>query len=182
MKVRAAASCVVLTLLMVGAIAAPANGAGAAVGEWPTAASTVQRSVVPQVTAGWRTRMLTRVNVVRALAGVPPVAMCPALMTSAQQYATVMAREDFFDHVGPDGSSPWDRIAATGYRWRQAAENIAAGQGTVYEVMQTWRASSGHLASLTDPAFTHVGFGYAESSTARYPTYWVQDLGAGGRC
>jgi uncharacterized protein YkwD len=182
MRVRGAAIRVVLTMIVVAVIASPADGAGVSVGERPAAASTGQRYAVPQVTAGWRARMLARVNVVRALAGVPLVAMCPALMTSAQQYADLMAREDFFDHVGPDGSSPWDRMIASGYRWRQAAENLAAGQGTVYEVMQTWRASPGHLASLTDPGFTHIGFGYAQSSSARYPTYWVQDLGAGGRC
>ena len=152
------------------------------VGERETALSPVMPGVVPAVTSDWRTRMLSRLNAVRREAGVRPVEMCPALTRSAQHYAKVMATEGFFDHVGPDGSQPWDRMAAMGYRWRQAAENIAAGQPRVYEVMQAWRSSARHLASMTDPEFTHVGFGHAAASSGPYPNYWVQDFGAGGRC
>jgi len=168
-----------IAALLAGSVVCAVGGQAAAADGSTTARATASTR---QATTGWDTRMLSRVNAVRAAVGAQPVTMCPALMTSAQGYAEVMARDDFFGHVGPDGSEPWDRMTASGYRWRNAAENIAAGQPTVYAVMQAWRASAPHLAAITDPAFTHVGFGYARSPSPTYPTYWVQDFGAGGRC
>ncbi len=133
------------------------------------------------VTGDWRTRMLSRVNAVRALAGVPALTSCPALTSSAQRYSALMARTDTFGHIGPDGRGPGERITSAGYRWTLAGENLAGGQHTVYEVMQGWRGSASHLATMTNAAFTHVGFGYASDPTSPYIRYWVQDY-ASGRC
>ncbi len=93
-----------------------------------------------------------------------------------------MARRDFFGHLGPDGRDPWDRMRAEGYQWRGAGENIAAGQRGVSSVMSSWRRSPAHYAILVNPAFTHVGFGYARDGSSTYTRYWVQEFGFGGRC
>jgi uncharacterized protein YkwD len=130
----------------------------------------------------WRDRMLEKVNSVRAMAGVAPVSWCKALDTSAQRYAGVLARKGAVQHEGLDGTTLLTRITAAGYRVRVAGENLAGGQQTVVEVMRAWRASPGHLANLIDPRVTNVGFGYAESPSTLYRTYWVQHFGSGGSC
>ena len=155
-------------------LVAAAPTATATQGGGAPSASTPSASVAG---SGWRARMLTRVNAVRAEAGVAPLASCGRLGRSAQHYAAAMARSGAFGHVAPDGTGPAERISAVGYRWRMLGENIAAGQSSVYEVMQGWRGSASHLATMTDPAFTHVGFGLARSAGSR--TYWVQDFGSG---
>ena len=134
------------------------------------------------VTPDWRSRMLDKVNAVRAAAGVPPVHLCGNLQQSAQAYAQQMARTATFGHQGPDGRMPAERIAAAGYRGTITAENIGGGQATVVRVMRQWRASPSHYATMTDPRLHHVGFGYATSDRSAYPTYWVQNYGAGGTC
>lgn len=134
------------------------------------------------VTRDWRLRMLDKVNAVRAAAGVPPVHLCRHLQQSAQAYAQQMASTATFGHQGPDGRLPADRMAATGYRGTMTGENIGAGQATVVQVMRQWRASPNHYATMTDPRLYHVGFGYATSDRSTYPTYWVQNYGAGGTC
>lgn len=134
------------------------------------------------VSADWRTRMLDKVNAVRAAAGVGPVRLCGTLQESAQAYAEEMARTATFGHQGPDGRMPIERMAAAGYRGTMAGENIGAGQATVVQVMRQWRASPGHYTTMTDPRLHHVGFGYATSGRSAYPTYWVQNYGAGGSC
>jgi len=131
---------------------------------------------------GWRQDMLARVNAVRAAVGVPPVRGCAALRRSAQGYAGTMASTDSYGHIGPDGSQPWDRIRAQGYAWRTAAEDIAAGQTTIDEVMQGWISSPGHYVNLVNPSYRHIGFGYALNAKSTYLGYWVLDLGGGGRC
>lgn len=134
------------------------------------------------VSPDWRQRMLQKVNSIRAEAGAPPVRLCGALNRSAKGYAGQMASTATFGHDGPDGRGPQQRMADAGYRGAVYGENIAAGQATVVRVVRQWRASPSHLATMTDPRFRHVGFGYAATSRLEYPTYWVQHYGVGGRC
>ena len=71
-----------------------------------------------------------------------------------------MASRRFFDHYNLSGESPFDRIEKTGYRYRAAAENIAAGQADPRAVVASWMQSAGHCANLMSPAFTETGVGY----------------------
>lgn len=169
------------TALLGGVIGASSSVAVTAA---PHAAEATQRGqdVSPRLPAGWRARMLAAVNAVRADAGVPPLRPCAALRRAAQDYAMVMASRDHFGHVGPDGRAPGDRIRSQGYAWKAVAENIAAGQVSIDEVMAAWIASPGHYANLISPAVRHVGLGYAGSSGSTYGAYWVQEFGRGRGC
>ena len=93
-----------------------------------------------------------------------------------------MASADTFAHVGPDGTEPWDRMTRQGFVWRVAAENIAAGQSTIDEVMDAWVNSPEHYANLVNPALRQVGFGYAYDTGSTYGGYWVQNFGRGSGC
>ena len=121
----------------------------------------------PGVRTGWQERMLARVNAVRAEAGARPLRLCPTLTRSAEAYAREMARDNWFGHTGADGSTTGQRIAAAGYRPVLVGENLAAGQPTVAEAMGDWRRSSTHYATMTDPHFRHVGFGYQRGGASR---------------
>ena len=52
-----------------------------------------------------------------------------------------MVTNNFFDHVGSNGSTLGSRVAATGYAASALGENIAAGYGTVTNVMTGWMNS-----------------------------------------
>lgn len=129
----------------------------------------------------WQEEMLASVNALRASAGVAALTLCTPLNRAAADYAGVMAGQGWFDHTGPDGRQPWDRMAAAGYQYRAAGENIAAGQQDVRAVMAAWRDSPGHYANIVSPNFRHLGVGRA-ASTDEYGVYWVQNFGAGGTC
>ncbi len=126
--------------------------------------------------------MLTSVNEQRAQASAGALSACPRLDLEAQAYAETMAATSHFDHTGPDGRSPFDRMADAGYDYSYAAENIAAGQDSVKEVMAGWIDSPGHYSNIVNPHLTDVGFGYARRAGSEYGTYWVQAFGSGGRC
>jgi uncharacterized protein YkwD len=155
-------------------------GASADVGERALSTRTAQSAVA--VTPGWRKTMMARINAVRAEAGVAPLRPCPALRRSAQEYATLMSTRDHYGHVGPDGSQPQERMQVQGYVWSAIAENIAAGQRSIDEVMAAWEGSPGHYANLVNPAYRHVGLGHWTSGGSRYGHYWVQDFGRGSGC
>jgi uncharacterized protein YkwD len=160
-------------------VAHPGAAAGATSSGATSSGATVSATTL---TPGWRKEMLVRINEVRAAAGVARLQPCPALRRSAQEYASLMSTRDHFGHVGPDGSSPGERILREGYRWRASAENIAAGQPSVTTVMAAWLDSADHYANLVNPAYRHVGLGHASSDGGEYGDYWVQDFGRGKGC
>lgn len=83
-----------------------------------------------------------------------------------------MATHDYFSHTGLNGSSPGERISATGYVWRTYGENIAYGYASAESVMQGWINSDGHLANILNGNFTQLGVGYRKDSNGR--PYYVQ--------
>ena len=130
--------------------------------------------------AAWQSDMLGRINALRSSVGAAPLALCAPITRAAQGYADAMAASRRFDHVGADGSQPWDRMRAEGYRWSRASENIAKGQPDVAAVMAAWIASPGHYRNLVDPAVRHVGLGLTLDGAGTH--WWVQEFGAGGAC
>jgi uncharacterized protein YkwD len=138
--------------------------------------------------ATWQDQMLSSLNMIRAEKGLDPLMMCKSLTKSAQDYARYMATQNFYAHEGRDGSTPGSRIQRAGYEWRNSkqgsaiAENIAAGQNSVVEVMKGWRTSKSHYKNMVNPEFIHVGFGMTVNERSRYKKYWVQNLGFGANC
>jgi uncharacterized protein YkwD len=85
-----------------------------------------------------------------------------------------MASRGYFDHTTPDGVTFDKRITAAGYRWSNAAENIAKGQSTPAAVMQSWMNSPGHRANILNCKLKNIGVGLAYDS--RNSPLWTQDF------
>jgi uncharacterized protein YkwD len=136
----------------------------------------------------WQEQMLNSINSIRAEKSLTPLKMCRPLVKAAQSYAKKMALQDFLNHTGKDGSTPGSRIQKAGYDWMNSrkgsmiAENIAAGQNSVLEVMRGWSKSKSHYKNMVTPGFTHVGFGMAINPNSKYKKFWVQNLGFGAIC
>lgn len=113
----------------------------------------------------------------RRAAGCGDLTWDPALSTAAQRHAEDMAANNYFSHTSLNGARFTTRIRNAGYRYRQAAENIAAGQTTPDEVVAGWMASPGHRANILNCRLQHIGIGYAHSGHSDYGSYWVQDFG-----
>jgi uncharacterized protein YkwD len=88
-----------------------------------------------------------------------------------------MARKNFFEHRGSDGSQPKDRVLRAGYRSRLTGENIAYGPESAEEVVSGWLASPGHCANIMESRFQDIGVGLAIGRDRRQ-IYWVQNFGA----
>ena len=101
------------------------------------------------------------VNIARANAGVAPLQWHAGLGTVARNFSRDMYTRDFFSHICPDGTYPWDRMEAAGITgfWF-AAENIAAGRGTPQDVVDAWMNSPGHRENILAPEATHLGVGF----------------------
>lgn len=74
--------------------------------------------------------LLNLTNTERQKAGLPALKLSSQLGQAAQGHAQDMAQNNYFSHTGLNGSSPFDRIKATGYNYSTAGEKIAGGQTT----------------------------------------------------
>lgn len=130
--------------------------------------------------------VLALVNDQRAAAGCGPLAANAKLAKAAQRHANAMAAKNFFDHKGKDGSTFGSRIKAAGYKYSQAAENIAAGHSTPAKVVSKWMASAGHRKNILNCAYTETGIGHVfEEGDTPLPGqkyamkhYWSQNFAA----
>jgi uncharacterized protein YkwD len=132
-------------------------------------------------TQGFVIEMVTRVNELRKQNRIPELALCGSLWLAAQAHSQDMARYSRMSHTGSDGSNMVVRVERAGYRrWSALGENIAAGQKTVDDVINSWMNSSGHRANILSSKYTHIGVGRATSSAG--VNYWTQTFGASGSC
>lgn len=107
----------------------------------------------------------------------PALKLNSALNCAARAHSTYMRDNQVFDHVGPDGQSPGDRIALTGYRVRRWGENIAYGYPTPEAVVEGWKNSEGHCANLMRASYTQMGVGAVRGGDRRI--HWTQVLAVG---
>ena len=122
-------------------------------------------------------RVIELTNAQRAAAGCANLTWDAALGTAAQRHADDMANTNFFSHTSRNGASFATRIRQAGYRYRLAAENIAAGQQSPDEVVASWMSSPAHRANILNCRLRNVGIGFGENGGSDYGTYWVQDFG-----
>jgi uncharacterized protein YkwD len=126
-----------------------------------------------------RKAVVCLVNFERSRYHLPRLLAVGKLDASAQSYTVEMVRRNFFSHTAPNGSTPGARIAATGYRWSWAGENIASGYGTPLAVVTGWMHSQGHCYNMLAPTFRNIGVGESPHPVggANVPSTWTQDFG-----
>lgn len=106
------------------------------------------------------------VNNERIRNGVPALAVDTSLQSDAMQRAREIALD--YSHTRPDGNRFSTVIS---FNWKNAGENIAAGQTTAGSVMTDWMNSSGHRANILNSIYTRMGVGcFYQNGTY----YWVQ--------
>jgi uncharacterized YkwD family protein len=119
-------------------------------------------------------QILALVNQERAKAGLAPLKLSAALDNMASAKAADMRDKNYFDHQSPTYGSPFDMMTKWGINYSYAGENIAAGQQSPADVMNSWMNSPGHRANILNPNYTELGVGLAKGGS--YGTYWVQEF------
>ncbi|HEY0077321.1 MAG TPA: CAP domain-containing protein [Pyrinomonadaceae bacterium] len=137
----------------------------------PTAASVAAVSATTD-----EERALNLINAQRQARGERPLVLDAGLMRLARLHSQNMAREDFFDHVDPDGRDAVGRASSLGIRgWRALGENIAYNQNfddPAAFAVQRWMTSAKHRENILNSMFTHTGLGIARSADGR--VYFTQ--------
>lgn len=121
-----------------------------------------------------RARVVDAHNQVRAAAKLPSLAVSQRLRAAAQAHARDMAARVKMTHEGSRGTRPVDRIKATGYPYRRAGENIAAGFFSVDQLMKGWMNSPRHKRNILG-GFSQIGVGCAIGEDGK--RYWCVTFG-----
>ena len=125
-------------------------------------------------------QILTEVNKLRTEGCVcgddtmPPVQQLrwdESLEAAALRHVTDMTENFFFDHIGSDGSTPFQRAADAGFPGAFIGENIARGFVTVDDVISRWLNSADHCKTMMDFHYDFMGVSYKDY-------YWVQLFGS----
>jgi uncharacterized protein YkwD len=135
------------------------------------------KPALPDGPADARTRMETEVvaltNVERKKNGCGPLRADDRLRDAARGHSLDMKTRDFFDHTTPDGVDPWTRAKNKGYD-QPSGENIARGQRTPADVVESWMDSPGHRQNILNCDSKAIGVGVALGDGG---PWWTQMFG-----
>jgi uncharacterized protein YkwD len=112
----------------------------------------------PQVRPFLETQMLELVNKERAKEGLKPLKADPELARVARAHSKDMFAKGYFAHQSLDNKSPFDRMRASGVKFKTAGENLALAQ-TLEIAHINLMNSPGHRANIMNPNFGRLGIG-----------------------
>ncbi len=144
-------------------------------------ASSAQAVAHPNPIQQFARQVINFTNAFRRQEGLAPLKSNAQLAVAARRHSRNMAENDFFSHESPNGFRPADRIQQAGYQYSAIGENIAAGQITPREVVDSWMRSPGHRANILNPNLQEIGIGYYfksnDTGNVNYNHYWTQNFG-----
>jgi len=108
---------------------------------------------------------------IRAEEGLPRVVVSPTLNAIAEAYADRLAAADEVRH--DLGSTLAERLAAGGYLWIEAGENLGGGYRSLEEAFERWYDSAAHRRTMVAPGVTEIGIATAFNAASPYRNFWV---------
>jgi len=144
----------------------------------PSATSTPSVPSTPSTPSGstditsLENEVVRLVNVERAKAGVPAIVQNSEVGRVARIKSEDFVKNNYFSHTSPTYGSPFDMLKSFGITFTAAGENIASGQKTAADVMNSWMNSSGHRANILNSTYNKIGVGVAKDSDGSL--YWTQ--------
>ena len=116
--------------------------------------------------------VLTLVNQARANEGLSAVTNDSNLTKAANKRSTELVTS--FSHDRPDKTSCFSVYNEYNVNYGYKGENIAKGQSTPKEVMNSWMNSEGHRKNILNENFSKLGVGVYEKDGT---IYWTQLFG-----
>ncbi len=116
---------------------------------WPKTAA-----LEPVLTAE---NMLLLINQDRQETGSTALTLNSQLQQAALLKAQDILAHNYFAHISPSGTTPWDFIKKTGLPYTFAGENLALNYLSAYELENDFLKSPSHRENLLSPLFSQIG-------------------------
>ncbi len=101
--------------------------------------------------------ILRLLNLERAKEGLGPLNLNARLNEAAANKGESMFAQDYWAHVAPDGTEPWEFISESGYAYESAGENLARDFYTEAALIEGWLDSPTHRENLLNGNFRETG-------------------------
>lgn len=93
----------------------------------------------------------------RLTEGLPPLKQNSVLSQAAAAKAAHMFENGYWAHIAPDGTTPWQFIVDSGYRYSVAGENLARDFSNTEAMVQAWMDSETHRENIMNPDYLEIG-------------------------
>ncbi len=102
-------------------------------------------------------KVVQQTNLQRLSLGLPELKISAKLSLAAKAKADYMFQHDFWAHIAPDGTTPWQFITKAGYDYRYAGENLAKGFHNTSDMVRAWMNSPTHRANIVSSKYHDIG-------------------------
>lgn len=92
---------------------------------------------------------------------------------SSRKHSEDMMLNNYFDHTNKENKSPFDRMKSEGIKYKNAGENIAAGQNSAIYAHHAWMNSLGHRKNILGD-YKYIGVGVIFGGY--YNIYYTQNF------
>lgn len=103
------------------------------------------------------TNIVSLTNKERVKYGLGTLKNNSKLSSAALAKANNMFKEQYWNHFGPNGETPWQFIKAAGYTYVYAGENLAKGFKSAEGVVDAWMASPTHKENIVSGNYVDIG-------------------------
>lgn len=138
----------------------------------PSVPDTPGETSAPSDQRALEAEVIRLINVEREKAGRSPLTENREVSNIARTKSQDFINNDYFAHNSPTYGTPFNMLRSFGISFTAAAENIASGQRTAADVMNSWMNSSGHRSNILNPTYNQIGVGVARDDNGNL--YWTQ--------
>lgn len=117
-------------------------------------------------------QVVALVNKERKAQGLDALTMDANMQKAAKARAKEIVQK--FSHERPNGKKCFTILKSYNVSYTRVAENIAAGQKSAQEVMNSWMHSSGHKQNILNKSYSRIGVAMYKVPNSMYIYYWVQ--------
>jgi len=119
------------------------------------------------------------VNDARTSQNLPELAVNEKLAKAAEDKINDMIKNNYFAHISPSGTTPWNWFEKVGYNYRFAGENLAINFSSAEDQQAAWMNSETHKENILSPNYKEIGAAVKEGTINGESTMiTVQEFGA----
>ena len=122
------------------------------------------------------TEIIRLINLERAKKGLAAVTSNEKLNQAARAKGESMFAQNYWAHVAPDGTQPWQFISESGYAYQSAGENLARDFSDEKKLMAGWLNSPTHKANILNGNFSETGVAILDGEIDGEPVLLVVNL------
>lgn len=120
--------------------------------------------------------LLDNTNKYREEKGLGELVIDEKLSNAAYKKALDMFEHNYWAHVSPSGTEPWDFILAEDYDYVYAGENLAKNFSNSKDVVKAWMESPSHRDNLLNRNYKEIGFAVVNGTLDGYETTLVVQM------